>query len=73
MLDRYSCTIEYSEEDQVFIARSFEFPYVSAFGNTRVEAAEEFEVALWLVIASYLDSPEQLQLPEPKLLKRESI
>lgn len=67
--DLYSCTIQYSTEDRAYIARSSEFPFVSAFGDTRLDAVREFEIALKLIIEGYKESSEEL--PPPKFLRKD--
>jgi len=44
--DKYSISIEWSEEDQSFIASSPVFGGLTAFGNTKEEALKEAEIAL---------------------------
>jgi len=62
--DKYSVRVNWSDEDQVFIATVPEFPRLSAFGDTRQEAIRE---AL-LVLEGYIEIFEEdnLPLPEPE-------
>lgn len=55
MIDRYNCIIFWSEEDDCFIAKSDYFKMLSAFGNTRLEALKEFEIALKLFIEAFTE------------------
>jgi len=41
----FKCEVFYSFEDGGFIAQSFEFEGLSAFGKTPEEALREFEIA----------------------------
>jgi predicted RNase H-like HicB family nuclease len=47
---RYALVIEWSDEDQVFLATAPDLPGVRTHGSTRAEAAEmgEEAIALWL-------------------------
>lgn len=69
MIDKYSFTIQWSVEDDDFIARCPEFPGLSAFGSTRAEALAEGEIAL----GGFIESMKELgdPLPPPQLLKVE--
>ncbi len=60
----YSLSIFWSEDDRGFIALVPEFPGLSAFGETRDEAAREAEIALAGMIASYKEDGEQLPVPK---------
>jgi len=42
----FKCEVFYSFEDGGFIAQSFEFEGLSAFGKTPEEALREFEIAM---------------------------
>lgn len=66
MIDKYSFTIQWSVEDDDFIARCPEFPGLSAFGSTRAEALAEGEIALQGFIESMNEMSEAL--PEPIIL-----
>lgn len=63
-MKKYSFRIQWSEEDEAYLATSAEFPGLSAFGETYQEALQEAEVALELMIETYQASG--LPLPEPK-------
>lgn len=62
-IDQYSIRVEWSEEDDCFIATSPEFPGFSAFGSSRSEALSEAETALRLRVDVMEDEGEEL--PEP--------
>jgi predicted RNase H-like HicB family nuclease len=64
MKDKYALQIFWSDEDASFIAVCQEFPGLSAFGETREEALREAQIALDLMIKTYLE--KKLPLPEPK-------
>ena len=61
--NQYAYRIEWSPEDDVFIARVDEFPSVTAFGNTEQEAIRELEIALEGVIEWLIEDGEPI--PEP--------
>lgn len=67
MTDRYSFSIQWSEENGGFVATSPEFPGLSAFGETRAEAINEAETALSLFIESLEE--EGTPLPQPNEVK----
>jgi predicted RNase H-like HicB family nuclease len=64
MKDKYALQIFWSEEDEAFVAVCQEFPGLSAFGETREEALREAQIALDLMIKTYLE--KNIPLPEPK-------
>jgi len=57
--------VKWSPQDEVYIAFCGEFPGLSAFGYTRLEAIEEGEKALGLFIEDYKE--EGGELPEPEV------
>ena len=59
----YSYRVDWSPEDNVFIARVEEFPSVSAFGDTEEEAVQELKIALEGVIEWLKEDGESI--PEP--------
>jgi antitoxin HicB len=65
-LDKYSINIHWSDEDECFVALVPEFPGLSAFGDTREEAAEEAQVAIEGFLEMYEDVGHEI--PEPKAL-----
>lgn len=64
MKDKYSIRIFWSDEDESFVAVCREFPGLSAFGETREEALREAQIALDLMIETYLE--KRISLPEPQ-------
>ena len=63
-MENYSFRLEWSDEDDGYIATCPEIPGLSAFGETPEEAIEEAQVALELFVEDYKESGESL--PEPK-------
>lgn len=63
---KYQIVINWSDEDQIFIAEVPELPGVMTHGKTLGEAAEMAaeSAALWLSAARYMDHP----IPEPAAL-----
>ncbi len=64
MIDKYALQIFWSDEDEGFIVLCREFPGLSAFGETRVEALREAQIALDLMIETY--QKNNIPLPEPQ-------
>jgi len=60
-IGKYSVQINWSEEDDCYIATSEEFPNLSAFGDTYEEVIQEFMTAL----GGFLEVIEETQLPDP--------
>ena len=63
----YSVVIQWSDEDEGYIALIPELPGVSAFGETPEEAAKEVEIAKNAMIEAY--EQDGCQLPDPDKLK----
>src|SRR3990172_5768218 len=64
---QYSITLQWSDEDEAYIALSPEFPYASAFGDTPEQAVREMKIALGLVLESMAgDNPP---LPAPRKIQ----
>jgi len=61
---KYSIQIQWSDEDDCFIATSEELPHVSAFGDTYDEAVKEFQEAMsvHLEVLGEENQPEPLTL-----------
>lgn len=55
MNNTYNFDISWSPEDEGYIATCPDFPGLSAFGETREEAAKEAEIALGLFVQEYKD------------------
>lgn len=65
--EKYSVNIHWSNEDESFIARSPEWPSLSAFGDTREEAAREMTMVLGLCCELQDEAGEPK--PTPRTLK----
>jgi predicted RNase H-like HicB family nuclease len=70
---KYSFRIQWSDEDEAFVATSTEFPGLSAFGDTHQEALREAETALELMIETYQASGLPLPAPKQQLELTESF
>jgi predicted RNase H-like HicB family nuclease len=67
MNNRYSIVIQWSEEDQKYIASLPEFgPYARTHGKTHQEALEMAQEVLEMMIESYQETGKPL--PEPQVL-----
>jgi predicted RNase H-like HicB family nuclease len=64
---KYSFTIQWSGDDEGFIARCPEFPGLSAFGDSPNEALAEAQIALQLMVETYQESG--YELPEPGVIE----
>jgi len=65
--NKYSFNIQYSHEDEGFIATCPEFPGLSAFGENEEEALNEARIVLEGFIESYRENEKSL--PEPNYIK----
>jgi predicted HicB family RNase H-like nuclease len=63
IVDRYTYREEWSEEDEVYIARCLEFPSVAAHGPSPEEALAEVRSVVAVIINNMVKSGESL--PEP--------
>ena len=63
MVNLYSFNIEWSEEDEEYIATCPAFPGLSAFGETEEEALKEAKIALEGFIETH--KANRMALPEP--------
>lgn len=68
MANRYAFNIEWSEEDQEYIATCPSFPGLSAFGATEEEALKEGKIAL----AGFIETFKENNTPLPEPLVRDS-
>lgn len=59
----YAIIIQWSAEDSAYIAICPDLPGVSAFGETRVKAVTEYEIALRLALETY--QAEGWEMPPP--------
>ena len=63
MANRYSFNIEWSDEDEEYIATCPAFPGLSAFGETEEEALKEAKIALEGFVDTH--KANRMALPEP--------
>lgn len=70
MGNRYPFNIEWSDEDEEYIATCPAFPGLTAFGETEEKALKEAKVALAGFIETYKSN--NMTLPEPTIHKRVS-
>jgi predicted RNase H-like HicB family nuclease len=65
----YEIRIWFSHDvgDQCFVAQVAEWPTITAFGETREEAAREIQIALELALASAKDAG--IEPPVPRLVQ----
>jgi predicted RNase H-like HicB family nuclease len=63
-MNKYSVVLQWSDEDDGYIATVPEFPGVSAFGETSEEAVKEVEIALQLMVEVYNEDGCELPLPD---------
>lgn len=68
LIDKYTYKVEWSEEDQVHIARCLEFPSLTAHGKTSGKALSEIEKVIEETI-SWMEE-ENENIPEPFGLKK---
>jgi predicted RNase H-like HicB family nuclease len=61
--NHYTYRTEWSHEDESFISRALEFPSLSAFGDTRIEAENELDKVIIQVI-NWLKE-ENSPIPQP--------
>ena len=66
-MTNYSTIVQWSDEDEGYIATVPELPGVSAFGETQEEAVRELEIAKRLMLKVYEE--DGCQLPEPDKLR----
>lgn len=59
-MSKYGFKIQWSEEDEGYVATSPEFPGLSAFGETEEDALAEAKIARQLFIDDILESGEEL-------------
>jgi predicted HicB family RNase H-like nuclease len=67
MNNKYSINVVWSDEDECFVATIPEFPLLSAFGETQIEAIADAEVVLKMA----LDSLKEDGIEPPKYKKVE--
>lgn len=62
-IEQYLYSVGWSEEDDVFIARVAEFPFLAAHGDTQEEALREIKDVVSFVLKDLAESKEPI--PEP--------
>lgn len=65
-IQRYSCHVAWSPEDECFVATTPEFPHVSAFGDSWQEALDDLHGVLQDVTEAYREDGRPLPQPLPK-------
>ncbi len=68
MVDKYTYRIEWSEEDQAFIAKCLEFPGLLAHGKTNEGALKEIKVVVSESVKWLIEKKEEV--PSPLGLKK---
>jgi len=63
MINKYSTSIHWSEEDQEFVATCTEFPYLSGIGETKEEALNILNEAVEVGIEMLEEDNEPVPLP----------
>ena len=62
-VERYTYTVAWSDEDEVFVARVAEFPSLAAHGKTAAAALREIQLVVGAVIDDMLGSKEPVPAP----------
>ena len=68
IIEKYTYRVEWSEEDQLHIARCLEFPSLAAHGKTIESALREIEKVVGKAVAWIKEENEEI--PEPFGLKK---
>ena len=68
IVEKYTYRVEWSEEDQLHIARCLEFPSLAAHGDTAEGALKEIEKVVEEVVVWMQEENEEI--PQPFGLKR---
>lgn len=66
---KYSITLQWSDEDEGYIALCPEFPLLSAFGETPDDAVKEIQVAIAGALETYRS--EGWDVPQPRKLAKQ--
>ena len=66
-MSKYSTLVQWSDEDNAFIATVSELPGLSAFGSSQEEAVKELSIAKKAFLEVLEEDSEQI--PEPDVLK----
>ena len=64
-MSEYRFNVFWSEADNNYVATCPDFPGVSGFGETRVQALAEAELSLQLAIEAYQEEGWELPIPQP--------
>ena len=64
---QYSITLQWSDEDEAYIALVPEFPYASAFGDTPEQAVMEMKIAVGMFLEALAE--EGRTPPEPRKIQ----
>ena len=64
-MSNYHYTVEWSQEDEEFLARVAEFPSLSAFGDTQEEALREIRMVVDAVVEDMRENGEPIPEPLP--------
>jgi predicted RNase H-like HicB family nuclease len=64
---QYSIVLQWSDEDDAYIALVPEFPHASAFGDTPEQAVREMKIAVGLILESMAE--DGTPAPEPRKIK----
>ena len=67
-IGKYSYKLEWSEEDELYLATCQEFPFLMAHGNTPVEALKEIVFVVAKTVEWMQEDGEPI--PEPLSIKR---
>ena len=68
LIEKYTYSVEWSEEDRLHIARCLEFPSLAAHGKTAAKALEEIQKVVGEAITWMREDNEEI--PEPFGLKK---
>ena len=66
-MNRYGCSVAWSEEDKGFLAESLEIEGITAWGTTASEAVRELSAAVEAAIETY--KAEGWDLPSPRTVQ----
>jgi len=62
-IKRFSYRVEWSDEDEVFIARALEMPSILAHADTAEDALKEIKMPLQMAMEAMLEEGEELPVP----------
>ena len=64
-MNHYGMTVEWSAEDELFIARAPQFPLLAAHGDTPEEAVRELGVAMEASLEIMRETGQKVPEPQP--------